>query len=109
MREEDAVRPAHGHAARTTTSCSSPIAAGCSSSRCYELPDASRQAKGTPVINLIQVDQGERVTAALTLAGGQLEGYMVMATRRGTIKRTDCSQFQNLRRSGMIAIDLERG
>ena len=41
----------------------------------YELPDTSRQAKGTPVINLIQVEQGERVTATLTLSGSQIEGY----------------------------------
>jgi DNA gyrase subunit A len=72
----------------------------------HELPDVGRAAKGTPVINLIQVDQGERVTAALTLAGGRVEGYLIMTTRRGTIKRTDLSQFQNLRRSGLIAIHL---
>jgi DNA gyrase subunit A len=72
----------------------------------YELPDTSRQAKGTPVINLIQVDQGERVTATLTLSGGQLEGYIVMATQKGTVKRTELSQFQHLRRSGLIAVSL---
>ena len=72
----------------------------------YELPDTSRQAKGTPVINLIQVEQGERVTAILTLSTGQIEGYVVMATMRGTIKRTDLSQFQNLRRNGLIAVGL---
>ncbi|HEV3309197.1 MAG TPA: DNA gyrase C-terminal beta-propeller domain-containing protein, partial [Chloroflexota bacterium] len=72
----------------------------------HELPDAGRQAKGTPVINLIQVDQGERVTATLTLSGSQIEGYIVMATMQGTIKRTDLSQFQNLRRNGLIAVGL---
>ncbi len=75
----------------------------------HELPDAGRQAKGIPVINLIQVDQGERVTATLTLSGSQVEGYMVMATRRGTIKRTELTQFQNLRRNGLIAIVLNEG
>jgi DNA gyrase subunit A len=72
----------------------------------HELPDAGRQAKGIPVINLIQVDQGERVTATLTLDSGQLGGYIVMTTKRGTIKRTDLSQFQNVRRNGLIAVSL---
>ena len=72
----------------------------------HELPDAGRAAKGTPVINLIQVDQGERVTAALTVSGAQREGYLIMATRKGTVKRTELTQFQNLRRSGLIAIHL---
>jgi len=72
----------------------------------YELPDAGRQAKGTPVINLIQVEQGEMVTATLTLSGSRLEGYMIMATKKGTVKRTELSQFQHLRRSGLIAVSL---
>ncbi len=75
----------------------------------YELPDTGRQAKGTPVINLVQVEQNEKVTATLTVPSGQQAGYLVMATRNGTIKRTDLSQFQNVRRNGLIAISLNEG
>jgi DNA gyrase subunit A len=75
----------------------------------HELPDTGRQAKGIPVINLVQVEQNEKVTATLTVPAGQMEGYMVMATRMGTIKRTDLAQFANVRRNGLIAISLNEG
>ena len=74
---------------------------------CYEIPEASRTARGTAVVNLIQLDGGEKVTAMLPIPGGICENkYLVMATRRGLIKRTALDEFTNLRKSGLIAITL---
>ena len=72
----------------------------------YEIPEAGRTAKGTAIVNLIQIDGGEKVTAVIPLPR-EHEGYnLVMATRSGTIKRTSLDEFSNLRRAGLIAIVL---
>ncbi len=74
---------------------------------CYEIPEAGRTAKGTAIVNLLQLDGGEKVTAMLTVPEEKVEGhYLVMATRSGTIKRTELSEFSNIRKSGLIAIVL---
>jgi len=72
----------------------------------YELPDKDRTARGVPVANVIAAEPGERVGAILTLPAGRVDGYIVMATTRGTIKRTPLYDFRNVRRSGLIAIGL---
>ena len=75
---------------------------------CYEIPEASRTARGTAVVNLIQLEGGEKVTAMLPLPGGICEGkYLIMATKKGLIKRTELAEFANLRKSGLIAINLK--
>ncbi len=75
--------------------------------RCYEIPEAGRTARGTAIVNLLQLDGGEKVTAMLPVPEERVEGhYLVMATRNGLIKRTELSEFQNLRKSGLIAIVL---
>jgi len=56
--------------------------------RTHEIPDVKRQAKGLPVINLIEIDQGERITALIAVDGFSDEQYLVMATRLGQIKKT---------------------
>ena len=72
----------------------------------YEIPEAGRQAKGTAIVNLLQLSGGEKVTAMIPLPRQQ-EGYrLVMATRSGTTKKTDLSEFANLRKMGLIAIVL---
>ncbi len=74
---------------------------------CYEIPEAGRTARGTAIINLLQMDPGEKVTAMLPLSDGETQGrYLVMATRRGIIKRTELSEFVNLRKTGLIAMVL---
>jgi len=74
---------------------------------CYEIPEAGRTARGTAVVNLLQLDGGEKVTVMMPLAKEDLEGhYLVMATRGGLIKRTALDEFTNLRKSGLIAIVL---
>ncbi|MBV9278483.1 MAG: DNA gyrase subunit A [Chloroflexi bacterium] len=75
----------------------------------YDVPDASRQAKGIPVVNLVQLDAGEDVSAVVTLPAGKTSGYLVMATTEGTVKRTDLEQFRNVRRNGLRAITLDDG
>ncbi|HLJ67916.1 MAG TPA: DNA gyrase subunit A [Chloroflexota bacterium] len=77
--------------------------------RVYDVPDASRQAKGTPVVNLVQLDPDEAVQSVLTLPHGKSSGYMILATRNGTVKRTALEQFRNVRRNGLRAITLDEG
>ena len=74
---------------------------------CYEIPEAGRTARGTAVVNLLQLEGGEKVTVMLPMPAGDLEDkYLVMATRGGLIKRTALSEFANLRKSGLISIVL---
>ncbi|MBQ7454963.1 MAG: DNA gyrase subunit A, partial [Clostridia bacterium] len=72
----------------------------------YEIPEASRTARGTAIVNLLQLQSGEKVTAMIPMPR-ELEGkYLMMATRDGLIKKTPLDEFANLRKSGLIAIIL---
>jgi len=73
----------------------------------YDIPDASRTGKGTPVVNLVQLDAGEDVSTVLTVPASRATGFMVMATTNGTVKRTELEQFRNVRRNGLRAITLD--
>jgi len=74
---------------------------------CYEIPEAGRNARGTAIVNLLQLDPGEKVTALLPMPHGDVEDrYLVFGTKRGTVKRTALAEFQNLRKAGLIAIVL---
>ncbi len=76
--------------------------------RAHEVPDASRQAKGLPLINLIDILQGEMVTAVVATAA--FEGdCLLLATKKGEVKRTPLRDFESVRRNGLIAMDLEPG
>ena len=74
----------------------------------YEVPECSRTAKGTPIVNLLQLQQDEKVTAILNLSRSEGK-YIVMATTGGTIKKTDLELFKNIRRSGLIACGVKEG
>ena len=74
--------------------------------RGYEIPEAGRTARGTAIVNLLQLDGGEKVTAMIPLPKEREEGYLVMATRNGLIKKTASDEFANLRKKGLIAIAL---
>ncbi|MCL7414295.1 MAG: DNA gyrase subunit A, partial [ANME-2 cluster archaeon] len=75
----------------------------------YEIPEASRQGRGKAIINLIEVEPGENVTAQIPVKRFE-EGYnLIMATRCGVVKKTDLSAFKNPRRGGIIAITLDEG
>jgi DNA gyrase subunit A len=77
--------------------------------RTHEIPDVKRQAKGLPIINLIEIDQGERITALIAVDGFSDEQYLVMATRLGQIKKTPSAAYSAVRRNGLIAINLQEG
>jgi DNA gyrase subunit A len=77
--------------------------------RAYEIPDAGRTAKGTNVINLIAIEQDERIETVLTIRDNITEGYLFMATKKGLVKKTPLSEFKNLRKNGLIAISLKEG
>ncbi len=74
--------------------------------KCYEIPETGRTARGTAIVNLLQLDGGEKVTAMIPIPQDAAEHNLVMATRNGLIKKTALEEFQNLRRAGLIAIIL---
>src|SRR5918994_1645595 len=77
----------------------------------HTLPDASRQAKGLPIINLpaVQVEQREYVSAIISLPQFEPDHYLVMATRLGKIKKTSLAEYAKIRANGLIAINLVDG
>jgi DNA gyrase subunit A len=77
--------------------------------RAYEIPDSTRTARGTALVNLLQLPPGEIVTAVFPVRAFDTEEYLVMVTRRGVIKKTKLGDFENVRRNGLIAIGLDEG
>lgn len=77
--------------------------------KAYEVPQASRQAMGTAIINLINIEPGEEITASVPVKELEGEGYLVMATRLGEVKRTAIGEFHYLRSNGLRAFDIEEG
>ncbi len=77
--------------------------------RGYEIPDTTRQARGTALVNLLTLPPGEQVTAVFPIHHFEGERYLVMVTRHGVIKKTKLSEFANVRRNGLIAINLDPG
>ena len=77
-------------------------------SKVYELPATSRQAKGTPVVNIIQIGPGEKVTSALTISKDSKEAkYFAMFTKNGNAKRTEIVKYDNIRKTGIVAMGLK--
>ena len=74
----------------------------------YEIPEASRTARGTAVINLLQLQAGEKVTSILRNEGHET-GYLTMATKLGMIKRTNLSEYGNIRKIGVAGISVREG
>ena len=75
--------------------------------RVFELPDVSRTAKGEHIINLISIEQRERVTAMVYVPKGVSRDFMIVATKKGEVKKTAMDEFEVVRRSGLIAMNLE--
>lgn len=73
----------------------------------YEIPAASRIAKGQPVVNLLNLSPDERVTSMLTIEKDNQSQFLFMATKKGVIKKTKIDEYQNVRSSGLIAIKLD--
>ncbi len=77
--------------------------------KAYDVPQGSRTAKGQAIVNFLQLASGERVATSLPLGKKAKTGFLVMATKQGTIKKTALEDFLNVRRSGLIAINLKEG
>ncbi len=75
----------------------------------YQLPQASRAARGKPIVNLLPLDEGERITAILPIRAYDAEQFVFMATREGTVKKCALTDFSRPRANGIIAIDLPEG
>ena len=77
--------------------------------KCYEIPEASKNSKGMNLINIIELDKEEKVTAYLSIEDFKACPYLTMITKNGIIKRTLLESYKNIRRSGLIAINLDEG
>lgn len=73
----------------------------------YEIPEFSRQSKGLPIINLLQVEKDETVSSIIKISNDEASKYLVFATRKGIIKRTPIEDFENIRATGKICITLK--
>jgi len=74
--------------------------------KAYEIPEASRTARGTAIINLLQLQPGEKITAMIPIREYEDDRYLFMVTKKGIVKRTPLSDFANVRKNGLAAINL---
>ncbi|KIL36272.1 DNA gyrase subunit A [Cohnella kolymensis] len=74
--------------------------------KAYEIPDLSRTARGTPIINLIQIEQGETIQAVIPVESFEPNKFLFFATRKGIVKKTPLDDYSNIRKVGLIAISL---
>jgi len=72
----------------------------------YEIPEFGRTAKGLPIVNLLNIEKGEKVTAMIRVGSFDEDAYFIVTTKTGITKRTPVSQFANIRTNGLIAISL---
>ncbi|MFZ2187310.1 MAG: DNA gyrase subunit A [Candidatus Moraniibacteriota bacterium] len=77
--------------------------------KAYEIPESTRTSKGQAIVNFLQVAQEEKITAVIAFNNNDAFKYLFMATEQGTIKKTKLEDFENVRRSGLIAIGLDKG
>ncbi len=75
--------------------------------KAYQIPEASRTAKGTNIVNILEMDEGEKVTALLSIPEFVAGEYLTMVTRNGVIKRTDLSEYEYQRKGGKKALNLD--
>src|SRR5690554_7447310 len=75
----------------------------------YDIPQASRNAKGRPIVNVLNLDEGERITTILPVDEYSEDRYVFMATSLGTVKKTTLDQFSRPRSVGLIACELNEG
>lgn len=75
----------------------------------YQIPEAGRHAKGTPIVNLIPIEPDEKITAGIHISQFEEGKYLLMATKNGVVKKTPLIQYGSLRKGGLIAISLDEG
>jgi DNA gyrase subunit A len=81
----------------------------CYKLRAWQIPEAGRQARGTAIVNLLQLDSDEKVTSAIKLHGDEKNMYLIMATKSGMVKKTPLEQYENVRKGGIVGITLKEG
>lgn len=79
------------------------------SMKAYEIPETGRQAKGTAIINLLPLENGEQISAVMPVSEFREEDYLVMITKKGLIKKTALEEFAHIRKNGIIGITLKDG
>ena len=79
------------------------------SKKAYEIPEYGRTAKGLPIVNLLQLDKGEKIQTVVNIPENADDNYLFFITKMGIVKRTHVSEFQNIRNSGLIALTLRDG
>ena len=77
--------------------------------KAYQIPEAGRTAKGSNIVNILELESGEKITAAISVKGFAADEYLFMATRNGIVKKTLLSEFEYQRKGGKIAITLDDG
>ncbi len=74
--------------------------------RAWNIPEAGRQAKGTAIVNLLELDSDEKINTVITITGQEENMYLFMATRGGMVKKTPLDQYENIRKGGLLAVSL---
>jgi len=74
--------------------------------KAYEIPELGRTARGTPIINLLQIEQGEKISAVIQVQESDIDKYLFFSTRQGIVKKTPLEDYNNIRKGGLIAINL---
>jgi len=75
--------------------------------RAWDIPEAGRQAKGTAIVNLLDVEPDEKINTVIPITGEEQNMYLFMATRNGMVKKTPLSQYDNIRKGGLLAVGLK--
>lgn len=77
--------------------------------KCYEIPEGGKNAKGFNIVNLLPLERDEKVTSLICANEFDEDRYLIMVTKKGTVKRTRLSAFRNIRKNGLIALSLQEG
>ena len=77
--------------------------------KAYEIPEAGRTSRGTAIINLLQLQPGEKITAVIPIKDYNEGKYLFMATKNGLVKKTSILDYANVRKTGLLAINLRDG
>lgn len=77
--------------------------------KAYQIPEAGRTAKGSNIVNILELESGEKITAAISVKGFTADEYLFMVTKNGIVKKTLLSEFEYQRKGGKIAISLDEG
>ena len=76
--------------------------------KAYEIPECSRTARGTAIVNLLQLQPDEKITSMIPIKEYSDSQYLFMATKNGIVKKTKITDYENIRKTGLAAINLRR-